>query len=771
MALRFYGEFKDDQGEDWRVNIYDDEHTTGASQATLGPAGFQLSYDGDNENVFQHVIGSSVTFEMFDTAIGMDGFLFDDLPNRQETDIKVEIRKDPDGDNTMYWVGVLLTEQVDVPDMPSPNPITFRAADGLAFLQDLKKEYLTAGDEYQEQKRLRDWVATFLLEIGTGDYWGTGDPFLRYINDIYEDGYAGSDFMYDTTTKLIYNESDSNVFGQMEPYTVFEYLTGLLVVHNARLFQSEGVWWFVPLSYYERVKNGVTPASMVKQVDTDLATVTLSAGDTTYLNGNKFNTIGTGFRKLNGSSMSFLSPKKRVTRLRRILGRAAIYAESTPTATYLGTANNYGDFDDGRAFAAGVQLKITCEISYYRDSESFGGTNAENVTQVYLNVNTLIGDQYLVDGDWSATSGTTDYFIGGFTRSSGANFSTAISNVTAQLPSDEAEIDFVAKIRFDDGTGADVSPDMTDGDIYVKIVLEYEGQDQFDEVRFEAESSYNNTDEVDQGMTMFGQEQATGIDEGVIGDGLFRSSNTTTATQLNLLGVSEGLRMTQRALQIRRGDFYSDIPKMWQLIQEGSDYYVPFTIQTTFNSRVSSVERWIVAYDSTAVVLDDTGLGGIGAVGGGITGTGTAQPSGSGDVVSVNGVAPDGSGDVTIDSDDVGWTGVGGGSVTSAIGANTSNIDNLKSYVVSATDKVDLREDANNKVTVDGTSTLEAITLTVDGTDVFKVNDSEVISTVATEAPTLEANTFAGGLILTDSTGTRWRVQVQTDGTLRTTSL
>ena len=770
MALRFYAEFKDDQGDVWRVNLYDDVHTTAASQATLGPSGFKLSYDGNNEDVFQHIIGSSVTFEMMDTAIGMESFLFDDLPNRQESDIKVEIRKDPDGDDTMWWVGILLAEQTEIPDMPSPNPITFKAADGVGFLQDLKKEYLTAGDEYQQQQRLRDWVAIFLKEIGTSSYWGTGDVFLRYVNDIYEDGYSGSDFMYDTTTKLIYNESSTNVFGELEPYTVFEYLKGLLIVHNARLFQSEGVWWFLPLSYYERITNGITPSTMVKQADTDLATVTLSAGDTTYLNSNKLNTIGTGFTKLNGSSMSFLSPKKKVTRLRRILGRAAIYAESTPTATYLGTANNYGDFDDGRSFAAGVQLKITCEISYYRDGETFSGTNEENVTQVYLNVNTLIGTQYLVDNDWSTSSGTTDYFIGGFTRSSGANFSTTISNVTAQLPSDQSIIDFVAKIRFDDGTGADVSSDMTDGDIYVKIVLEYEGQDTFDEILFTAESSYSNTDETDQGMTMFGQEQATGIDEGVIGDALFKSTNTTTATQLNLLGVSEGLRMTQRALQIRRGQFYSDIPRMWQIIQEGADFWIPFTIDTNVNARLSQVERWIVAYDNTTTVLDDTGLGGIGAIGGGISGGGTATPTGTGTVESVNGVSPV-SGDVTIDSDDVDFTGTGGGSVTSAIGANTTNIEAVKAYVVSATDKVTLTEDSNNKIEVDGTSSSEKVTVTVAGVSALEIDDVSASFGGLVKSDGIELVSAGDSLIMKDSAGDRWRIQIQTDGTLRTTKL
>lgn len=142
----------------------------------------------------------------------------------------------------------------------------------------------------------------------------------------------------------------------------------------------------------------------------------------------------------------------------------------------------------------------------------------------------------------------------------------------------------------------------------------------------------------------------------------------------------------------------------------------------------------------------------------------------SGLVTSVNGVGPV-SGDVTIDSDDVGWTGAGGGSVTSAIGANTSNIDNLKSYVVADTDKVELKEDASNKIAVDGATGSQSISLTVAGTAVLRLNSAEAIFTEDITAPSLEATESSSGLVLSDSTGQRWKVTMNTDGTLRTTSL
>ena len=144
----------------------------------------------------------------------------------------------------------------------------------------------------------------------------------------------------------------------------------------------------------------------------------------------------------------------------------------------------------------------------------------------------------------------------------------------------------------------------------------------------------------------------------------------------------------------------------------------------------------------------------------------TNQP---GAVNSVNSVSPV-SGNVTIDSDDIDYTG-GAGTVTGAIGDNTTNIDNIKAYVVSGTDKVELTEDASNKVIVDASSGTESITLQSNGTAALKVTDTEGIFSGTVESTGLEATSNSDSLILKDSGGTRWRIQVQTDGTLRTTSL
>ena len=113
----------------------------------------------------------------------------------------------------------------------------------------------------------------------------------------------------------------------------------------------------------------------------------------------------------------------------------------------------------------------------------------------------------------------------------------------------------------------------------------------------------------------------------------------------------------------------------------------------------------------------------------------------------------------------------GGGSITSAIGANTSNIDTLKSYVVSSTDKVELKEDTNNKIEVDGTSAAEKVTITVAGTEALEIDDATASFNGLIKSTGIELINLSDSLIMKDSAGDRWRIQIQTDGTLRTTKL
>jgi len=225
-----------------------------------------------------------------------------------------------------------------------------------------------------------------------------------------------------------------------------------------------------------------------------------------------------------------------------------------------------------------------------------------------------------------------------------------------------------------------------------------------------------------------------------------------------------------------QGQLYHELVGPHQLIKDGSDYYMATSMAFNANSRITEWQGFKLTRDTTDISSDQADRQDVNPP---VIGTGsqvglnaadfTTQPGG-GAVDTVNGVSPV-SGDVTIDSDDIDYTGTGGGSITSAIGANTSNIDTLKTYVVSSTDRVELREDTNNKIEVDGTSSSEKVTITVAGVDALEINDTSATFSGLTKADGIELTSQGDSLILTDSASDRWRIQIQTDGTLRTTKL
>ena len=104
--IRLYSEFTDDLGGDWRVNIHDANFTGTTQTFVLGADGFVLRYAGNNEDRYQPVIGSEVTFTLMEENVTHTGFM-DDLATAAEQRFSVSIYKDPDGDNDFWWGGVL----------------------------------------------------------------------------------------------------------------------------------------------------------------------------------------------------------------------------------------------------------------------------------------------------------------------------------------------------------------------------------------------------------------------------------------------------------------------------------------------------------------------------------------------------------------------------------------------------------------------------------------------------------------------------------------
>lgn len=765
MAQRFYGEFADDQATEWRINIYDDEYSLATSSITLGAEGFVLSYEGAQDDMFQRIIPSKLTFSAhIRSSTAFETWVNEQMPRRGEAQIKVAVYEDPDGANTLYWAGILLIDQVQLPD-DYDALIDFTASDGLALLQ---------RDDYSSlATNLNTKLATWLARSPVAEFWSAGDGFLRYVNDYYALGYTGSDYFDDAIVQEPLNHSDTNFAGEPQEFTTYQKIEALMSAFNMRLFQSEGYWWAIPLSYYERIANSGVPSSLFRQVDKTGATVALTFLESQYLNNNKIYEDGVDATRMAGGNTLHLTGKKQV-RITRISQDADFLYRSQSGQVPYQVLSAHGSTTNGLLYAEGTPFLIEGWASFFRYPDSDIAGDAALVT-LRATFSLQVGTKYYNGTSWQDTSATWTYDIEEFLRDSGTvSFLAPVIVETAPVPAEGDGLTFTATYRFINGVGTDVSSDMTNGLFGWQVILRLGNESSITNFTYAAETTEENFDEIDLADTLFGSfspESWSNYINGTIkydGDypeyyqGYTWAGSPSAGSSLLTLVTNDALRMTQLPVKVKQNGYLHEVPKMWQAVKQGSEYWVPLTISTVMNSRQSSLNRFLIDYDASNI-SDDSG-----PTGGG-TSIGLSGFTEFDGVTSVNGETPDIGGGVVLDGDDIAYD--ASFTVNDLIDANTSNIDNLKTYVVATTDKVELKEDANNKVTVDGTTSAENIALTVDGTDVFKVSGSEAIATVDIEAPTLEANTFAGGLILKDSTGTRWRVQVQTDGTLRTTSL
>jgi len=134
--IRLFAEFKDDLGNDYRLNIHQAGWQVTPFEFNLGADGFTLRYTGDNENRMQGIIGSEVTFTLMENAAQHTSFLVA-LATSHDADFQISIYKDPDSTNVLFWTGVLLSEQIELQDEAYPIVNTLTAADELGNLQNI----------------------------------------------------------------------------------------------------------------------------------------------------------------------------------------------------------------------------------------------------------------------------------------------------------------------------------------------------------------------------------------------------------------------------------------------------------------------------------------------------------------------------------------------------------------------------------------------------------------------------------------------------------
>ena len=249
-------EFTDEKGTTWKVKIVDGSISTGDLNYafTLGPDGFRLSYDYDNFDRCKPILGSKVEITLLhnDSLNNEWNAFYDALDSQVEGTYRIEIYRDPDSDNELWWAGEILPEQVVIPDEMPNAPVAITAADGLANLRGI--DYNNAGSPYDGTDLVTAHLYKAFTKVHSIGLWNTNAEFIRFYEDFYS--YQYKEYLDDVggVQKQLQNARiehstfhNINENGLKEYYSAYRVLESIALTFNSCIFMARGTYWFVPM--------------------------------------------------------------------------------------------------------------------------------------------------------------------------------------------------------------------------------------------------------------------------------------------------------------------------------------------------------------------------------------------------------------------------------------------------------------------------------------------------------------------------------------------
>ena len=597
MAVRFYADFQNDTGVQYRVNIYDNDHSAASSEVTIATPGFSLSYEGNNQDQYQPILPSKVDFTIYNEGGDFNTWLNTTVPSAPEAQFPIEILTDPDeSGEAVFWRGILLPEQTQQMDEPYPSAVNLTAADDLNQLKE------TTVDDFATNTQIIDYIYEALKLTRSFGLYGSSDIFIRYANDIEPTGYTAGDWLGDGGMYL------PSIAGTTptEYYNAFEVLRSLAITYNARVFQAEGIWHFIPLNKYQQRSDNDSFVNDLKQYDASGAEATWSTLERVNWVSNMLLVDGSGFDKMAGNSIEYSRPTKRVTRQRVTRGNEFLFQENTGFTTLSASTNDIELADDDRLYYEESTHLITLFYNIDIAPVSSAPIDPGNFFTLRADFTIKFGDQYFTDTGWTGTPGTKSVVLGQYYKFYGFE---AISEASVQVPElvdDEVGLDVTLNTVVVGIGGSDQTGSLgTHNVLFILRVFPGDGtQGTGDSITFASETTLGNQVTLEQTDVITGNagiDYATGgtalpfysgaFHSGAVDMDSWESSQSAGPYTVHRLGVREIMYNTQLPHRIRQGSFYlQSVPMLWpyHLVRDDGDDCVLH--QMTYNANDSEVE-------------------------------------------------------------------------------------------------------------------------------------------------------------------------------------
>lgn len=626
MAQRLHAQFTDDAGTLWTVRIHDANFTGTSAEFTLAAGGFTLTYHGTNNNTHQALIPSEVEFTMLERQTPEDDFL-EDLADTADGEILLEVHHGTFG---IWWTGIIAAEQVVRQDIAAPAPVTIVAQCGLGKLHQTK--YRQSDGTPYDAPQLLPVILANAIDLPTKQFYGTGatDPFIianAYLDNTEllstSDALNGVRIDPDTWTK-------PNETGEDKYYTCAEILQSLATVYTARIFQSRGRWFFVPVASY-RYNASNLPITAYKKTGS-------IAADTTY--GTSINTerpTGATLKRLRGWSRTHIKPLKEVFRTQDFQGNVPLfYDHQTPAADFPLSLE-----DQDRVYSQGSRIRIQGTIQYQHPAGS-SSAGSDQLKRFRVKIVVNCGTRYLsrlvsYSGeayDFHSLQGTgasyTPHYLPSatwnqqdthsynlitstFDGNASQNIELPFNFVTPPLPAEEDHLDVQIVCLLVDHTGAATGVNSAQG-FLIRGDLD-SGGGGGDTLRWRAVHDSTSTEVLDQGQCLLGGVVTAGS-RGVLkvqtATGFEPSDEWVSVTNaignpINALGVEEVLRYRTTARAVQQGTLRGSEFHFYQCLLFASRVHV--TQELTYRAQYleTDITAFVSSSDNASTVTTEAG--------------------------------------------------------------------------------------------------------------------------------------------------------------------
>ena len=256
MGVRFRGQIKTTHtNTDYTVELWDVNYTsTGVTNIILFGEGFQITYEGQGDEIYAPIKGSACKVYAGVTndsaGLALRTWIYNSILATKEDQYHVAIYKD----GNLHWFGVILPSLGNEPDDSRPYDFVIQATDGLARLKD--KEYTPAATAYTDPTVGRRTFIEILFEIlkATPLYMATSEALLfTTCVGYYEDTMPAKDTDIDP---LRFSKIRESVFLILEEnkeplgQSYYEVLAQICESWGLRVMFSDGLFRFYQIQSY-----------------------------------------------------------------------------------------------------------------------------------------------------------------------------------------------------------------------------------------------------------------------------------------------------------------------------------------------------------------------------------------------------------------------------------------------------------------------------------------------------------------------------------------